>query len=49
MTLCSDKHEEVCYDGRYCPVCASLAKILNLEAMIEKMKAERRKYEEARS
>jgi len=22
MELCSDKHEEVCYEGRTCPVCA---------------------------
>ncbi len=21
MNLCEDGHEEVCYDGRYCPVC----------------------------
>ena len=21
MNLCSDKHDEVCYDGRVCPVC----------------------------
>ena len=21
MNLCSDKHEEVCYEGRVCPVC----------------------------
>ena len=57
MTLCSDKHGEVCYDDIYCPVCVARAKILNLEAMIETMKAERRKkagligsvYEKARS
>jgi len=21
MDLCSEKHEEVCYEGRICPVC----------------------------
>ena len=21
MELCSNKHEEVCYEGRICPVC----------------------------
>ena len=21
MTLCDDGHDEVCYDGRYCPAC----------------------------
>lgn len=21
MNLCSDKHDEVCYEGRTCPVC----------------------------
>ena len=21
MNLCADKHDEVCYEGRICPVC----------------------------
>lgn len=23
MELCSEKHDEVCFDGRRCPACAS--------------------------
>jgi len=22
MTLCSDEHEEICFEGRSCPLCA---------------------------
>lgn len=22
MNLCSDEHDEVCYEGRYCPACS---------------------------
>ena len=22
MNLCSEGHDEVCYEGRYCPVCS---------------------------
>jgi hypothetical protein len=25
MQLCSDSHQEVCYDGRKCPVCDAIA------------------------
>jgi len=21
MNLCSDNHDEICYEGRYCPLC----------------------------
>ncbi len=23
MNLCSDNHEEICYEGRNCPLCAA--------------------------
>lgn len=35
MKLCNDKHEEVCYDGRYCPVCSVRD---DLESDISKLK-----------
>lgn len=25
MNLCSDDHEEVCYEGRRCPVCEAVS------------------------
>ena len=40
MTLCDDKHDEVCFTGSYCPVCAMRAELSNeireLETAIEK-------------
>jgi len=37
MTLCSDGHEEVCYDGfrKKCPICELLAEIAELETNIK--------------
>lgn len=34
MNLCSDKHDEVCYDGGDCPVCGKLKEISDLEDKI---------------
>ncbi len=34
MNLCSQDHDEVCYDGRHCPAC-SVAKVKDKE--IEKL------------
>jgi hypothetical protein len=34
MTLCDDGHDEVCYDGRNCPVCEELKKISDMEDKI---------------
>jgi hypothetical protein len=31
MQLCSDKHEEVCYEGRICPVCVLKEEIAGWE------------------
>ena len=35
MTLCSYNHEEVCYEGRNCPVCEQLDAVKELEKTIE--------------
>jgi len=29
MNLCSDKHEEICYEGRLCPACAIIEDLEN--------------------
>lgn len=40
MNLCNDGHEEVCYEGRSCPVCAEQEKIEDLEDKIIDLKQE---------
>lgn len=34
MELCSDGHEEICYEGRVCPVCEKLDEIEQLDLEI---------------
>ena len=41
MDLCSDGHEEICYDGRTCPMCALIEEKTDLEDKIEKLEAEK--------
>jgi len=36
MTLCSDGHEEVCYDGRHCPVCAKIDDLKELQGHLDR-------------
>lgn len=31
MLLCSDGHEEVCYDGKQCPVCEAIQEKKDIE------------------
>jgi len=31
MNLCSSEHEEICYEGKYCPVCEKMAEISKLK------------------
>jgi hypothetical protein len=45
MYLCDSKHEEVCYEGRYCPVCDARDEIKDLERKIEELEADIRKLE----
>lgn len=47
MNLCNDNHDEVCYEGRRCPVCekqkeldAANDKISELETKLEEVKGE---------
>ena len=40
MTLCDDGHEEVCYEGRNCPVCEKMDEIRDREKEIDALKIE---------
>ena len=37
MNLCSDGHDEVCYEGRNCPVCIEIDNSRGLEKQIENL------------
>lgn len=37
MTLCDNKHDEVCYGSRSCPVCELLVQIEDLKIEIKKL------------
>lgn len=47
MYLCDDGHDEVCYEGKNCPVCDKKAEIDRLERETEKLRDEIRELEEA--
>ena len=38
MYLCNDGHEEVCYEGRNCPVCEERKKVSDLEDEVFSLK-----------
>lgn len=38
MNLCSSKHEEVCYDGKDCPVCEAQEDTATAKSEIEDLK-----------
>lgn len=40
MNLCSDNHEEVCYESKKCPVCEKIAEISDFEDKIYDLKEE---------
>jgi hypothetical protein len=42
MTLCSDGHDEVCFEGRSCPACELRDEIKELEKKIENLEEELR-------
>jgi cell division protein FtsB len=53
MHLCSRRHEEVCYEGKYCPVCELLDQVeqferenSDLRLMIEALEKEIEKVED---
>jgi hypothetical protein len=37
MTLCSDNHDEVCYEGRYCPACELFQELTSREEDLVKL------------
>lgn len=45
MTLCADNHDEVCYNGRNCPVCDKMKEISDLEDMVAELKQEIENHE----
>lgn len=44
MNLCSDGHEEICHEGRYCPVCEIIkekdGRIEDLESKVQTLEEE---------
>lgn len=32
MNMCSQRHEEIVFDGKHCPLCEALAEIERLES-----------------
>lgn len=38
MNLCSDGHEEICYEVYDCPVCQAQLEILDLQGQIDTLK-----------
>jgi hypothetical protein len=49
MYLCSDNHDEVCYDSRTCPVCVRIEEIKELEQRLVEAETQIEKLEEAAS
>jgi hypothetical protein len=46
MNLCNDGHDEVCYEGRDCPVCEHVKTISDLEDKIYDLNEEIKKLNE---
>jgi hypothetical protein len=40
MTLCDCEHDEICYCGRFCPVCEKMQEIKELQEEIKKLESE---------
>lgn len=40
MYLCDDGHDQVCYEGRNCPVCEEQTNVSALEEKIEELNEE---------
>jgi len=47
MKLCSDSHEEICYDSRHCPLCEAKEEIAQWEKEETKLKLRIEQLEEA--
>lgn len=46
MNLCSDGHEEVCYEGRSCPACDFKEKLSDCETDLSNEKEERKSLDD---
>jgi transcription initiation factor IIE alpha subunit len=46
MTLCSDGHDEVCYDGKECPVCKAIQDTKDADEEIKEMEKEIKELKE---
>ena len=40
MNLCSDGHDEVCFEGRYCPVCEYKGHLEETQKEIDSIKSD---------
>lgn len=40
MNLCSDGHEEICYDSKSCPLCEKIAEMAELQKEINRLQEE---------
>ena len=40
LNICNDEHEEVCYEGRYCPACAVVERVRALEGELSDVRRE---------
>ena len=38
MNLCSDNHDEICFEGKDCPMCAVILEKEELEKELEEVK-----------
>ena len=49
MTLCSgdypNRHEEICYEGKYCPLCETLKTLELTQKTVETLEDTLRQYE----
>lgn len=46
MELCSDGHDEVCFEQRDCPVCEWKDKVDGLEELIQNLEQQLSRYED---
>lgn len=40
MYLCDDGHDEICYEGKYCPCCEMIKQISDFDNVIYNLKEE---------
>ena len=48
MLLCSDGHDEVCYESNPCPVCSEQSRVKTLEGQVEDLNTALKSVEEER-